>query len=131
MNDHFAIRPAHARESVRTGQLLVIVNLAVANELAAQQTKRLVAAGGESVDGEAVEPHAAMAVHAEPAVVGTTVRDFSKIGLQHIQRVHGDAILGATATADRLIIEDAAHLTNKQKPNETNNNDKQCDKLFK
>jgi hypothetical protein len=47
-----------------------------------------------------------MAVHAEPAVVGTTVRDFSKIGLQHIQFVHGDAIFGA----NRLIIEDAAHV---------------------
>ena len=87
-------------------KLQVVVNLAVANQLAAHQKKGLVARGFQSGDGQAMKPDATLAIHDKPAVVRTAMRDFSKIGLQHIQLVHGNAILGG---ANCLIIEDAAH----------------------
>jgi hypothetical protein len=91
-------------------ELPVVVNLAVANEVAAQHLKGLVAAGGQAVDGEAVEPDATLAGHNEFAVVRTAMRDFSKIGLQGLQNGHWNPLLGG---ADGFVIKNAAHGNNK------------------
>ena len=112
VDDHFAIRPAHVsvRQSVPLNELPVVVNLAVANQLASQQKKGLVSGGGESVDGKPVEPDATLILHNEPAVIRTPVRDFSKTVLQQIQLVHGNAL-----GANRLIIKNAAHVKTQQR----------------
>jgi hypothetical protein len=89
---------------VLLNKLQVVVNLAVANQLAAHQKKGLVARGFQSVDGQAMKPDATLAIHHKPAVVRTAMRDFSKIGLQRFQLVHGNPL-----KADRFIVEDAAH----------------------
>ena len=52
-----------------------------------------------------MEPHAALAVHDEPAVVGTPMRHFSKILLQSVQHGHWDTIVGA----ERFVVKNAAH----------------------
>jgi hypothetical protein len=56
-----------------------------------------------------VEPDATLsfnreAAHNEVTVVGTAVRDFSKILLQPVQRVHGN-----TGRSKRFVIKNAAH----------------------
>jgi hypothetical protein len=62
-----------------------------------------------------VKPDAAMslhneATHNEATVVGTAVREFSKILLQRVQRVHGNAIGGPGRGMYRLVIKNTAHV---------------------
>jgi hypothetical protein len=87
----------------------MVVNFAVANEVAAHKRKRLVAGGSQPVNGQAVEPDAALAVnneaaHNEATIVWTTMRDFSKIGLQLVQQAHGN-----TGRSKRFVIKNTAH----------------------
>jgi hypothetical protein len=105
MNDHFAVGTARAVKPVLFNELSVVVNLAVANEVAAHERKRLVAGGSQPVNGQAVEPDAALTVNNEAAIVWTPVRDFSKIGLQLVQQAHGNASMFTNG----FVIKNTAH----------------------
>jgi hypothetical protein len=110
MNDHLAVGPARAVKPVLFNEAAMVVNFAVANEVAAHERKRLVASGSQPVNSQTMEPDAALAIHHEAVpneatVVRTPVRDFSKIGLQLVQQGHGNALSGSNG----FVIKNTAH----------------------
>jgi hypothetical protein len=71
----------------------MIVNLSIANELTIKQMKWLIAGGCQTVYGKTMKPEATMTTDNKPAVVWTTMRDFSKISLQCLQHGRGDTFI--------------------------------------
>jgi hypothetical protein len=93
MQYHLTIGTTHAGESILVSQFIMIVNLSIANELTIEQMKWLIASRCQTIYGKTMKPEATMTTDNQPTVVRTTMRDFSKIGLQCLQHGRRDTFI--------------------------------------